>query len=95
MGEESRNHRRLNDGGIVPFTGTMIFRAPPQFGSVHCAPHGYEVDIEDALEQARPTHARGRKLRMGMVGRVLGFVLCGCRNDRRAQLGVRGEHAVE
>ena len=28
----------------------------------------FEIDIEDALEQARPTHARGRRLRMGMIG---------------------------
>ena len=28
----------------------------------------FQVEIEDALEQARPAHARGRRLRMGMIG---------------------------
>ena len=55
MGEESRNHRRLNDGGN-DLQGAAALRAV------------FEIDIEDALEQARPTHARGRRLRMGMIG---------------------------
>ena len=55
VGEESRNHRRLNDGGN-DLQGAAALRAV------------FEIDIEDALEQARPTHARGRRLRMGMIG---------------------------
>ena len=82
MGEDTGNHRRLNDGGD-DLQGAATLRAV------------FEIDIEDALEQARPAHARGRRLRMGMIGRLAGYVLCGCRNDRRAPLGVRGEYAVE
>ena len=55
VGEESRNHRRLNDGGN-DLQGAAALRAV------------FEIDIEDALEQAHPAHARGRRLRMGMIG---------------------------
>ena len=62
VGEESRNHRGIFDGGIVPFTGTMIFRAPPQFGQ--CS----RSISKTRKSQARPAQARGRRLRMGMIG---------------------------
>ena len=55
VGEESRNHRGIFDGGN-DLQGAAALRAV------------FEIDIEDALEQARPAHARGRRLRMGMIG---------------------------
>ena len=79
MGEEERNHRRLNDGSDDLQAASAV-RAV------------FNVDIEDALEQARPTQARRRRLRMGMIGQLPGCVLCRGRDDRRAQLSVRGEY---
>ena len=66
----------------------MIFRAPPQFGQRSMSM------IENALEQARTTHARRRRVRVGMIGQV-GLVLRSCRNDLGTQSGVWGKHAVE
>jgi hypothetical protein len=51
--------------------------------------------IEHALEQARPAHARWRAMRMRVIGGVLGCLLRWTGNDRRAQLGVGREHAME
>jgi hypothetical protein len=55
----------------------------------------FNIDIEYAFEQARPTHARRGAMRVSVIGCVIGCMLCWTRNDRSAQLGVGCEQAVE
>ena len=53
----------------------------------------FDIDVEDAFEQARPTHTRRRVRRV--MGCMPGCILRRPRHDRGTQLGVGGEHAVE
>jgi hypothetical protein len=56
MGQDARDHRRIDDGGDdVQLAATV--RAL------------FEVDGEDALEQPRPTQARRSVVRAGRLGR--------------------------
>ncbi|MDB5904193.1 MAG: hypothetical protein JWM26_3071 [Betaproteobacteria bacterium] len=80
MREDSDNHRRLFDGGDnleVAATLRAVF----------------EVDIEHALEQPRPVHAR--RCFMCGVGRVIAGFLRWARHDRGTQPGMGCEHAVK
>jgi hypothetical protein len=79
MREDLANHRGLFDGGDD-------LQLAPAVRAMR------DVDVEDALEQARPTHARGSLRRR--LGGFTGF-LERSRHDRGTQSGVRGEHAVE
>lgn len=63
----------------------MIFRAPPHWEQ--CA-----IDVEDALEQPRPTLMPADRSMFSSAGSV-GFSTA--QHDRSTQRGVRCEHAVE
>ena len=60
----------------------MICKRPPHRGQY------FDIDIEHPFEQARPTPARRRALRVRVIGCVLGCLLRWTRNDRSAQLDV-------
>ena len=62
VGEDSDHHRGI-------FDRSDDLQAAAALWAV------FDVDIEDAFEQARPTHARGRRLRMGVIGWLPGCVL--------------------
>ena len=70
MREYPDNHRRLFDDGD-DLQGTATLRAV------------FEVDIEHALEQARPAHACRRFMRV--VGRISARFLRCARHNRGAQ----------
>jgi hypothetical protein len=82
MSEDAHDHRRILDGGD-DLQGAAAVRAV------------FDVEIEDAFEQPGPTHARRRAVCVHVIGCVHGAILGWTRNDLRAQLSVRGEHAVE
>ena len=78
--EDPDNHRGFLDGG----------------DDLECAPAlraVFQVDVEHAFEQLRPTHPRRVAVRV-LVHRCA-VLLRGLRDDRRTQFGVRGEHPVE
>ena len=75
MREYPDDYRRLFDGGDnleVAATLRAVF----------------EVDIEHALEQPRPVHAR--RCFMRVVGRIIAGFLRWARHDRGAQPGMGG-----
>ncbi len=51
----------------------------------------FDVDIEDALEHTRPTHARRRVVRVGTIGGGIACLLRWTGNDCGTRFGVRGE----
>ena len=82
MREDLGNERGIDDGGDD-------LQATPAARAV------FDIDIEHALEQARPTHARRRALGVRVIECVLGCLLRWTRNDRRPQRSVGCEHAME
>ena len=80
MREDLGDHRRIFDRGDdlqVPATVLAVF----------------DIEVEDALEKPRPTHARRHVMRV--MGSVLAGVPRWIRNDRGTQPGVGREHAME
>ncbi len=73
------NHRRLFDDGD-DLQGTATLRAV------------FEVDIEHALEQARPAHACRRFMRV--VSCIIAQFLRRARHDRGAQPGIGCQHTA-
>ena len=82
MGEDTHNHRRLND------CGDDLQGAAARWAA-------FDIDLEDPLEQACPTQACRRRLRVGAIASLFGRIVHGTGHDRSAQLGVGCEHAVE
>ena len=80
MREYPDNHRRLFNGGDDLKVAAAL-RAV------------FEVQVEDAHEQARPAHARRRVVRV-FVCRDAG-ILCWARHDRRTQPGIGRQHAMK
>ena len=80
MREYPDNHRRLFDRGDDLQLATTL-RAV------------FKVQVEDALEQACPAHARRSFL--GVPGGILAGLLRGARHDCRTQCGIGGEHPVK
>jgi hypothetical protein len=74
------NHRRRFDGGDDLELGATL-RAV------------FEVNIEHALEQARPAHARRRAVRVFARGHA--GILRWARHDRGTQPGIGRQHAVK
>ncbi len=82
MRENPGDHRRVNDCG-------------DDLQGAAAAWAVFDVDIEDTLEQARPTHARGRMVRVGIIGGGIACLLRWTGNDCSTRLGVRDEYTVE
>ncbi len=82
MREDIFDHRGVNDGGDDLQGAAAVWAV-------------FDVNIENALEQARPTQARGRMVRVGMIGGGIACLLRWAGNDGRTQPGVRGEYVVQ
>ena len=80
MREDPDNHGGLFDGG-----DNLKVAATPRAV--------FEVDIEDALEQPRPAHAR--RYFMRVVGRIIAGFVRWARHDRGTQPGMGCEHTVK